>query len=78
MLLSRITKDVRPVADNFSNRLSSSCINLFKASILEKFGGGGGVGDLYTLVSKYFFFPNFTRIDKDSKIFSRKGDRFFL
>ena len=41
MLLSRITKDVRPVVDNFSNRLSSSCINSFKASVLEKFGEGG-------------------------------------
>ena len=44
MLSSRVTNDVRPVADILSRSLSKSLINSFKASVLEKLGGGGGVG----------------------------------
>ena len=42
MLSSRVTNDVRPVADILSRSLSKSLINSFKASVLEKLGGGGG------------------------------------
>ena len=43
MLSSRVTNDVRPVADILSRSLSKSLINSFKASVLEKLGGGGWV-----------------------------------
>ena len=43
---SSTTRDVRPVTDIFPSKLSRSETKAFRASELEKFGGG--LGDLYT------------------------------
>ena len=75
ILSSRVTNDVSPVTDILSSRLSNSRINSFMASELDKLGGG--LGDLYTLERIYFFLLNLIQIERHSKIFSRKGDRFF-